>query len=110
MYVEAVMGAAPETANSTAIAAFQEVRSRANINTEVDVITKLDLLRERRVELAFENHRFFDLLRFGVAHEVLGDYSAANGYGYSATDLLLPIPQNEINLSKDLLTQNPGYN
>ena len=64
---------------------------------------------ERRVELAFENHRLFDLIRFGKAESVLSALSSANGYGYTSTDLLLPIPQNEINISQGLMKQNPGY-
>ena len=39
----------------------------------------------------------------------LSAYSAANGYSFNATDILLPIPQREINLSNGQLTQNPGY-
>jgi len=45
----------------------------------------------------------------GVANEVLGQFSTDNGYGFTGTDLLLPIPQREIGLSNGLLTQNPGY-
>ena len=67
------------------------------------------LLVERRVELAFENQRWFDLLRFGVANDVLSAHAVEMGYVYSARDLLLPIPAREINLSDGLLTQNPGY-
>ena len=33
----------------------------------------------------------------------------SEGYTFSATDLLLPIPQGEINVSQGLLEQNPGY-
>ena len=65
---------------------------------------------ERRVELAFENQRFYDLLRFGVADAVLSAHAAEMGYSsYNARQLLLPIPAREINLSGGLLTQNPGY-
>ena len=72
-------------------------------------ITKDILLNERRVELAFENHRLFDLIRMGAAQDVLSAFSSTNGYGFSSTDLLLPIPQVEIGLSKGALSQNPGY-
>ena len=72
-------------------------------------LTAESLLAERRVELAFENQRFVDLLRFGKAKDVFTAYSAANGLGYTSTDLLLPIPQIEIGLSNGLLSQNPGY-
>lgn len=109
MHVEAIMAGASFTTNSQAIASFQKVRNRAGLTDPVTSISKQELLNERRVELAFENHRIFDLIRFGVAQEVLSAFSEANDYSFSATDLLLPIPQREVNLSKGLLSQNPGY-
>lgn len=109
MYVEAVLAGGDLTSDGGAIAAFKQVRDRAGITTPIVNISKQELLDERRVELAFENQRFYDLIRFGVAQEVLGAFSDANGLGFSATDLLLPIPQREIGLSKGLLSQNPGY-
>lgn len=109
MHVEAILAGGQETSAGAALSSFQTVRDRAGITTPVSSITKTDLLNERRVELAFENHRLFDLIRFGVAQDVLSAFSTANGYGFTATDLLLPIPQNEINLSKGLMSQNPGY-
>ena len=90
-----------------------QVRARAGFDLVADrpaVLTRDALLLERRVELAFENHRFFDLVRFGVAAAVLSAHASAMGYGsYNARMLLLPIPSREINLSEGLLTQNPGY-
>lgn len=109
MHVEAIMAGGQSTGASSAINSFMEVRSRAGITDPVTEITKQDLLDERRVELAFENHRLFDLTRFGVAQDVLSTFSNANGYNFTATDLLLPIPQREINLSNGIMTQNPGY-
>lgn len=109
MHVEAILAGGASTTSSNAISSFQLVRSRAEITTPVTVITKQDLLDERRVELAFENHRFFDLVRLGEAQNVLGAFSTANGLSFSSTDLLLPIPQQEIGLSNGKLTQNPGY-
>lgn len=109
MHVEAIMAGGQETSATAAISSFQKVRDRAGLTDPVSSITKTDLLNERRVELAFENHRLFDLIRFGVAQETLSAFSAANGYSFTATDLLLPIPQSEINLSKGLMSQNPGY-
>lgn len=108
MYVEATMGTATETSDASALVAFNKIRTRADMPLATSV-TKQELLDERRVELAFENHRWFDLIRFGAANEVYTQFSADNGYGYSPTDLLLPIPQVEIGLSAGLLTQNPGY-
>lgn len=110
MHVEAILAGGASTNSSNALTSFNLVRDRAGLDDDADdEITKQELLDERRVELAFENQRWFDLGRFGVAQEVLSAFSDANGYGYSATDLLLPIPQREINLSNGLLTQNPGY-
>jgi len=68
-----------------------------------------DLLDERRVELAFENQRWFDLIRFGVAESVLSAHATEMSYVFDARKLLLPIPAREINISGGLLTQNPGY-
>ena len=78
-----------------------------NITATGTTLTE-NIYQERRVELAFENHRFFDLLRLGVANDVLGSHASAKGYtSYNARRLLLPIPAREINLSDGLLTQNP---
>lgn len=109
MHVEAIMAGADQTNDADALASFQKVRDRAGLTETVGIITKQDLLDERRVELAFENQRFFDLVRFGQAESVLSAFSAANNYGYSSSDLLLPLPQNEINLGNGMLNQNPGY-
>ena len=110
MHVEAVMAGGPSTGNGVALNSFQAIRDRAGLTTPVTSISSNELLLERRVELAFENQRWFDLLRFGVADAVLSAHATAMGYSdYSARSLLLPIPAREINLSDGLLTQNPGY-
>ncbi len=110
MHAEAIM-AGGDTTNSSAIDSYMEVKVRAGFDAIADrpaVLTKESLLIERRVELAFENHRFFDLVRLGVAHDVLGAHATAKGYtSYNIRRLLLPIPSREINLSDGLLTQNP---
>ncbi|WCO00891.1 RagB/SusD family nutrient uptake outer membrane protein [Psychroserpens ponticola] len=111
MHVEAIMAGGSSTSVQGALDSFEEVRLRAGLSgDDDDNITKQELLDERRVELAYENQRLFDLIRFGEAQNVLSVFSAANGYNFTATDLLLPIPQREINLSNGRLSQNPGYN
>ncbi len=109
MHVEAIMADANEISSSNAIASFKQVRDRAGLTTGTS-ITKEDLLNERRVELAFENHRLFDIIRMGVAETVLGDFATSNGFVFTTSDLLLPIPEREIGVSFRKLTQNPGYN
>ena len=109
MHTEAIMGASPNTVSAAAISSFKEVRERAGITETVTEVTKASLLDERRVELAFENHRLFDLVRLGFAQSVLSEFASNNGFSFTPNDLLLPIPNNEIGLSNGQLTQNPGY-
>ncbi len=108
MHVEAILAGKESTSDAAALASFNAVRARAGL-PEVTEVTKDMLLHERRIELAFENQRWFDLMRFGVAEEVLSAFAAEEGISFQSTDLLLPIPQREINVSRGLLTQNPGY-
>jgi hypothetical protein len=74
---------------------------------------------ERRLELALEGQRFFDLARWGIAKETLDEYfeveKTRREYLQSADfeenkNEYLPIPQAQINLSKGLYKQNYGYN
>ncbi len=90
------------------------IRSRVNLpNTTAasQEEMRLAIEKERRLELAFEGHRWYDLKRTGRAIEVINNALDENGnrlYNISENDLLWPIPQSE--LDKNLsLTQNPGY-
>ena len=62
------------------------------------------LEHERRVELAFEFHRFFDLKRTGRALAVFN----SKGFDLSEEDMIFPIPLVEIDINPSL-NQNPGY-
>ena len=74
--------------------------------TATDQATLREAIRhERRVELALEPDRFYDLVRWGIASEVL----TAAGKPYQAKNALLPIPQEEIDKSNGVLVQNPNY-
>lgn len=113
MHSEAIMAGAESTTNLSAIRSYNAVRDRAGLSILAEdgsaTLTKDMLLAERRVELAFENHRLHDLIRFGRVQTVLGAYATATGTVFENTDILLPIPQNEINISFGLLKQNAGY-
>jgi len=109
MHVEAIMAGGASTSDNNALNSFQQIRDRAGLTDAVASISKEELLTERRVELAFENQRWYDLLRFDVGYGILEQFAADNGHGFSATDLVLPFPQREINLSGGMLEQNPGY-
>lgn len=64
------------------------------------------VLRERRWELFTEyGHRFFDLKRSGEINSVLSVSKA----GWNSTDVLFPLPQNELSINPNLRPQNSGY-
>jgi starch-binding outer membrane protein, SusD/RagB family len=62
--------------------------------------------RERRSELAMEQHRWFDLKRWGIQKEMIAKVGKTF---VSNKHELFPLPQTEIDLSSGKLTQNPGY-
>lgn len=77
---------------------------------------------ERRLELAMEGHRFFDLVRWGIAADVINRYIdrekplrplKSDAHFTAGKNEYFPIPQGEVdNLNSDKterLKQNPGY-
>jgi len=73
---------------------------------------------ERKLELACEGHRFFDLSRWGIAGQTLNAYFAfegkitgdlSTGNFTTGKNEYYPIPQAQIDLSNGQLKQNPGY-
>ncbi len=115
-----------EQGKSGAAGYLNQVRSRA-FDSESALITESDpgqlrdlIAKERRIELAFENKRWLDLVRTGRAIETMNAYGAAlkasgkhpnlipQTYQVDANKLLFPIPFNEIKVNPNL-EQNPGY-
>ncbi|MCB0638174.1 MAG: RagB/SusD family nutrient uptake outer membrane protein [Lewinella sp.] len=100
---------------SLALGYLNEVRRRArgsnpNVLPDITVTDKTQLRQiiwhERRVELALEQQRWFDLLRQGRAATVM---QALGKDFVTGKHELFPIPQQEIDLSAGVLMQNPGY-
>ncbi|MEX2593075.1 MAG: RagB/SusD family nutrient uptake outer membrane protein [Anditalea sp.] len=115
---------------SEAYGSLNEVRERAGL----EPLSGLDMdsfraavLKERRIELAFENHRWFDLKRTKTPEELAtflnayGEFEKSNpttprsGIPFSAADFqfepyeaLFPIPADQIRINSEL-TQNEGY-
>ncbi len=86
-----------------ALDALNEVRSRAAL-PELS-LSGNDLFEaivtERQLELAFEGHRYLDLIRWGLAADEIDGFQTGKHE-------LLPIPQTDL-LTADQMTQNPGY-
>jgi starch-binding outer membrane protein, SusD/RagB family len=75
---------------------------------------------ERRLELAMEGHRFYDLVRWGIAEKTLNEYLTVEGTKrpylqgavYRPHNAIFPIPQSHldvINRDNTVFVQNPGY-
>ena len=115
--------------NAGAIQYMDMVRARAGMPSyEVSSTTdasymskfttlKLALLHERRVELAFEHHRWFDLLSFFNINDLVtymnsknkADFGTAKLANFSNKDEYFPIPYGETILDPVKMYQNPGY-
>ena len=85
------------------------IRKRAGLD-DTEAVSGQEInnavLRERRWELFTEyGHRFFDLKRSGEIDNVL----SASKAGWNSTDVLFPLPQNELSINPNLRPQNSGY-
>ncbi|WP_044240864.1 RagB/SusD family nutrient uptake outer membrane protein [Flexithrix dorotheae] len=89
-------------------AAINLVRERAELKELPTGLSKEAffeaIVKERRIELFLENHRTWDLIRWGLAEQELGEF---NGF-VAGKHETLPIPQSEID-ANSLLVQNPNY-
>ena len=100
-------------ADGDALAKLNQVRQRAGATEYLpaDLATQSEfrdaVMKERRLELVWEDSRWFDLLRTGNALTALGQ----EGITAKQYQLLFPVPQNEINVYNDpsLFPQNEDY-
>lgn len=110
MYAEALneLGYEPD---GDAFMYLNLVRNRASLddlsNQEVpdQQSFRLAIEEERRHELAFEGHRWFDLVRTGRLLPVMN----SKGYDLEEYQRLFPVPQSQIDVNPDLITQNEGH-
>ena len=110
---------------ASALPYINRTRQRAGLSelTMADVTNKhqmrMAIEKERRLELAFENHRWFDLIRTGRVIEVMQEHWATETFYadiiaetgplvLNENLILLPIPQKEIDINQ-AITQNVGY-
>lgn len=109
--------------DTDAIEYLNMIRTRAGLApyTSAEVPSRFEfrdaVRNERRLELAFENQRWFDLLRWGTAKETVNNYIASeafySNYSYAVNplaewQLVLPIPIDVININPKV-AQNVGY-
>lgn len=106
MYAEALN----ETGSSPAdvLGLLDDIRTRAGLNPldpatiNTQALVRQAIADERRLELALEGHRWFDLVRTGTVDAEMGETISPNYY-------VFPIPNSEILASGGVITQNPGY-
>jgi hypothetical protein len=96
--------------STEALSILNQIRNRAGLTIPKTLIDypsqdalRIAIAKERRVELAFEGHRWFDLLRTGKAISTL-----QGKYPITTNKLLFPIPQNQLDKNPNL-KQNLGY-
>ena len=105
-----------------AVEIINRIRNRANLPdlTDTDTADKTSffnaLVEERRHELCFEGHRWFDLIRWGIAENVINAYLDVLYPDYSSWRMesyheLFPIPYEQIEIIGDesVLWQNSGW-
>jgi len=105
MYAEALN----ETGSPAAmvLSLLDDIRTRAGLNVldastiNTQAAVRQAIADERRLELAFEGHRWFDLVRTGTVDAEMGQTINSQYY-------IFPIPESEV-LAFDIITQNPGY-
>lgn len=121
-YADVLLMAA-ELGSANAQTYFDQVRQRAyGENFTALPVNQQNIMEERRLELAFEGLRYWDLLRQGVetaAQEIATSTTVLNGgveepkvisaANIVATGGLLQIPNTQITLSDGVLVQNPGW-
>lgn len=95
------------TAAATVLPLLDPIRTRAGLTSLTGTVTsKADVRQaiadERRLELAFEGHRWFDLVRTNTVDAELGVTVNSNYH-------VFPIPVSEVLATKGVITQNAGY-
>lgn len=107
---EAYIGAGT---TGSALNHINRVRERATgVANEYTTVTVDDILNERALELAGESNRWAVLKRTGKLEERIELYNphvVNHGAFNPSKDLLRPIPNQELTLSPDTMTQNPNY-
>jgi hypothetical protein len=95
------------------------IRARVNLPVLSSAVTSSQssmvdaVLNERRLELAFEGQRWFDLVRTGKVFDIMNTLNSRDPGRLpmdmvTENNVLLPLPQSQIDINPSLV-QNPGY-
>ena len=92
-----------------ALGYLNQVRTRAGVPVYSNLTkddTREKIYLERRLELSFEGHRWFDLVRTGRAYNVM------QPYGMQSYMTVFPVPHSQVQIINDntIFPQNTGYN
>ena len=82
---------------------LEDVNYIREMHAELPALAAVDLddiLLERKLEIAHEGQGIHDVKRLKLS---------ADGYAFNANELVLPIPEREVNASKNVIVQNDGY-
>jgi len=99
LYAEALIakGRAAEAAIQ-----INDIRDRAGLPDLAGAATLADVRQEKRIELCFEPHRWFDITRWGIGAQIFPTE-------WNDKFVVFPIPQSEIDRTAGLIEQNTGY-
>ena len=90
---------------SAALTELNKIRARAGLDGSTassQSEVRQAIADERRLELAFEGQRWFDLVRTGTVNAEMGETVGSQYH-------LFPVPLSEVLASFGVITQNPGY-
>lgn len=118
VYLNAAEAALMLGNNDLALKYINKVRERARmcgttgVPADLTTISLDDIIRERRVEFSSEGHRFYDLVRWGIAAEVLNATPTADNYPREfivGKHEFQPLPERQVTLSNGALVQYDGW-